>query len=105
MSNVTNVTDETFEQIVLQSPIPVIVEFGATWCGPCKAMAPILERIASEANGRFNVIAVDVDDCPVAARTYGIRSVPTVIAFVGGKVTKSLVGLQRKESLLALVTA
>lgn len=96
-----SVTQETFNQEVKQSAIPVIVDFYATWCGPCRAMKPVLEKLSTEANGAFSVVAVDVDECPDLASEFSISSIPTIMVFKNGKSVATLVGLQNKEKLLS----
>ena len=79
------VTDSSFDQEVLKSTEPVLVDFHAVWCGPCKAMAPALEQVASEMKGKIKVVKVDVDENPKVTSTYGIRAMPTLLIFKGGK--------------------
>jgi thioredoxin 1 len=92
MSNVVHVDDSNFEAEVLQSEVPVLVDFGATWCGPCQRQMPIVEKFATE-NQTVKVVAVDIDDAPVVASKLGIRGVPTLMLFSGGKSVGSKVGL------------
>lgn len=92
MSNVVHVDDSNFEAEVLQSEVPVLVDFGATWCGPCQRQMPIVEKFATE-NQAVKVVAVDIDDAPVVASKLGIRGVPTLMLFNGGKSMGSKVGL------------
>src|SRR5690349_4361534 len=84
--NVPVLTEAEFEQAVLQSPLPVLVDFGAEWCSPCRVIEPIVEKIAEEHAGRVRVFAVDADACAAIAARYRVRALPTVIAFVGGEV-------------------
>ncbi len=99
-----DVLDETnFDQRVLGSREPVLVDFTATWCPPCKALAPVLEALAAEHAGRIGVVAVDGDATPALSNRFKVRSYPTVIAFAGGKEVARIVGLTSKERLLALV--
>jgi thioredoxin 1 len=93
-------TDATFSDEVLLSDVPVLVDFWATWCGPCKAIAPVLEEIAVEHAGKIKVVKVDIDENPEVARTYGIMSIPTMNVFVKGEVAKSLVGAKPKALIL-----
>jgi len=101
--NVVMVTDETFESEVLKAPSPVLVDFTATWCGPCKMLAPIVEKIAEETVGKYKVAKIDIDDCPKVTAKYGIRGVPTVIVFKGGEKVGQHVGVTNKETLLKLL--
>ncbi|WP_437673386.1 thioredoxin [Sorangium sp. So ce131] len=103
--NVVTITDQNFESEVLKSPIPVLLDFSATWCGPCKALAPIVDKIADDFQGKVKVGKLDIDESPETTKKYGIRSVPTVLAFNGGQKTGSQVGLANREKLLQLVGA
>ena len=85
-------TDSEFQADVLDSDIPVVVDFWATWCGPCRAMAPHLDAIASELDGKVRIIKVDVDHNQKVAITYGIQSLPTLLVFRGGKVVDKMIG-------------
>jgi thioredoxin 1 len=87
-----NVDDSAFEKVVLQSPIPVIVDFWAPWCGPCKMMAPILEKIAKEYSGKLLVTKVNTDENPEWATKYGIQGIPTMLFVADGKVAHTQVG-------------
>ena len=101
--NVIDVTDANFEQEVINSNVPVLVDFGATWCGPCKQLAPIVSKIADEGVGKYKVVNVDIDDSPATAQKFGIRSVPTVMVFKGGKAAGQHVGLTNKDNLVKLL--
>ena len=96
-----HLTDATFERDVLQSDKPALVDFTATWCGPCRVIAPIIEELANEYQGRAVVGKVDVDENPETAMTYGIRSVPTMLIFKGGQVVDQIIGATGKEKMLA----
>lgn len=101
--NVHTFTDDNFEKEVLQSDIPVLVDFWATWCAPCKAIAPLIDSIASEYAGRIKVGKVNVDDNPATPGQYGVRGIPTVILLKDGKVLDQVVGAIPKSQLEALI--
>lgn len=102
MAEIT-LTAQNFEEEVLHSNIPVLVDFWATWCGPCRMLAPTVEEIANENEGKIKVGKVNVDDESDLTAQFGITSIPTVIAFRDGKVVGTAVGLRTKEQLLALI--
>ncbi|MBE5039007.1 thioredoxin [Ructibacterium gallinarum] len=97
-----NVTVDTFEKEVLQSELPVVVDFWATWCGPCKMFGPILEDFAKSAEGKVKVCKVDIDEQMPLARQYDIMSVPTVLVFKNGMLVNSSVGVITKAQLAEL---
>jgi thioredoxin 1 len=99
MGKPTVVTDATFEQEVLKSGTPVLVDFWATWCGPCRMVAPVLEEIASEKDN-VRIAKLDVDANPITAGRFGVRAIPTMILFKDGKEAQRLVGYMPKERLL-----
>ena len=99
MANATPVTDASFPQEVLQAGTPVLVDFWAPWCGPCRAVAPALERIAAERGGKLKVAKVDVDANPRVAARFGIRSIPTLMLVRGPLQLDSQMGAMAKESL------
>jgi thioredoxin 1 len=101
--NVVEVNDLNFATTVLASDEPVLLDFTATWCGPCRMLAPIVERIADEHVGTLRVGAIDIDESPGVATKLGIRGAPTVVAFRGGVETGRQVGTTNKETLLRLV--
>ena len=94
------VTDSTFDSDVLASDKPVLVDFWAEWCGPCKMVAPVLEEIASEHGDKITVAKVNIDENPEIARRYQIMSIPTMSVFSGGEVVRSIVGAKPKAALL-----
>src|SRR5262245_17688760 len=100
--HVSKVTDQNFDTEVLNSDKPVLIDFTATWCGPCKALAPIVDDVAKEFTGKLKVAKLDIDDSPGVASRFGIRGVPTVIVFKGGKEVARQVGLVNKARLVSL---
>ncbi len=102
-ANITNSTDANFEQDVLKSSTPVLVDFWAEWCGPCKALAPKLEQIATEYQAKIKVIKVDIDNNQESPATYGVRGVPTLLLFKDGQVVDQLVGNHPKENIAGMI--
>ncbi|GMU25981.1 thioredoxin [Candidatus Uhrbacteria bacterium UHB] len=93
-------TDQNFEERVLKSPKPVLVDFWAPWCGPCRVMSPIIDEIAGELEGRLTVGKMNVDEHPNYPGQYGIMSIPTFLVFKGGQVAEQMVGTMSKEDML-----
>ncbi|KJE22679.1 MULTISPECIES: thioredoxin [Frankia] len=100
MAGTTPVTDSTFTAEVLQSDVPVLVDFWAEWCGPCKMVGPVLEEIAKEHGEKLRIVKLNIDENPETARNYQIMSIPTMAVFVKGEVDKSIVGAKPKAALL-----
>lgn len=101
--NIIDVTDSTFATEVLQSPVPVLLDFWAPWCGPCKAIAPVLESIASEKGTSVKICKLNVDDNPETAAQYGIRGIPTILCFKNGQISKQVTGAVPKSQIEGLL--
>jgi thioredoxin 1 len=102
-ANVKTFDTGNFESEVLKSDVPVLVDFTATWCGPCKALAPIVDKVADEFTGKIKVGKLDIDASPEIAQKYGIRSVPTVLVFENGVKKNQHVGLTNRDKLVQLL--
>lgn len=100
-ANVKELTDTTFETEVLKSDVPTLVDFWAVWCGPCKQIAPMMDALADAYVGRLKVMKMDVDHHQIAPQQYGVRSIPTVLLFKGGKVVAQMVGTVPRAKLEA----
>jgi len=100
---IVHVTDDSFEQDVLASESPVLVDYWAEWCGPCKAIAPILDEIAEEYDGKLRIAKLNIDDNPSTPPKYGIRGIPTLMLFKGGNVEATKVGAVSKSQLAAFI--
>jgi len=98
------VTDQSFEQEVLKADVPVLVDFWATWCGPCRMVAPVLEEVASEQGEKIRVVKLDVDANPITAGRFGVRAIPTMIVFKNGREADRIVGYHPKPQLMTKLT-
>lgn len=105
MSEPVTLTDENFAKEVLESNIPVLVDFWAVWCGPCRMVAPVVEALATEYQGRAKVAKLDVDSAQKTATEYGIRSIPTLLIFKGGKVADQVIGAVPKKQIVEKLDA
>ncbi len=101
--NVTHVTDSNFEQEVLKSSQPVLIDFWAPWCGPCKAIAPAIDEIANDYAGKLKVVKINVDDNPQIPARYGVRGIPNLLIIKGGQVKEQIVGAVPKVNLVRAV--
>jgi thioredoxin 1 len=102
---VTKVSDATFDAEVLKAKEPVVVDFWAEWCGPCRAIGPALEEIAGSMNGKVKIVKLNVDENPATAAKYGIMSIPTLMLFKNGELTSRQIGAQPKTKLQQWITA
>ena len=104
MTDVKYVTESDFQVEVLNAELPVLVDFTATWCQPCKMIAPIVEQLAQEWDGKVKVVKLDADQNPNVMMQYGVMGIPTLMLFKGGEIKERVVGFQSKEKLTAKVT-
>jgi thioredoxin 1 len=104
MSAAKEVNESNFDQEVLQSETPVLVDFWAPWCGPCRVVGPTVDEIAREYDGKLKVVKLNTDDAPAVAARYGIMSIPTLILFKAGQPAAQLIGAQPKQNILQQVT-
>jgi len=103
--NVVHVTQSNFDAEVLKSPVPVLLDFWAPWCGPCRQIAPILDEIAEESDGKFKIGKINVDEEQQLGAQFNVRSIPMLLFFKGGEVQAQVVGLKRKADLVAQLEA
>jgi thioredoxin 1 len=103
MSAVREVTDATFESEVLKSDVPVLIDFWAPWCGPCRAIAPVVDELANAYSGKLKVVKMNVDDNPQTPSTYGVRSIPNLLVIKGGQVQKQIIGAVPKSQLQSAI--
>lgn len=101
--NIIEVTDSNFDSMIIQSDVPALVDFWAAWCAPCKAIAPIVEEVAGQYDGKVRVAKMNVDDNPSTPGKYGVRGIPTLILFKDGKVVDQLVGAVPKNQITDLI--
>lgn len=104
MSQVKQVTDASFDADVLKSDLPVLIDFWAPWCGPCRAIAPVVEELATEFDGRLRVAKMNVDDNPQVPSQYGIRSIPNLLLIKNGQVKEQIVGAVPKSTLVKAIS-
>ncbi|MBN2466925.1 MAG: thioredoxin [Deltaproteobacteria bacterium] len=103
MGNEVTITDSNFQEEVINSGLPVLVDLGAEWCGPCRMIGPVIEEIAAEYQGRLKVGKLDVDQNQKTAGQYGVRSIPTLLFFKGGELVEEVVGAQSKAKLIQVI--
>jgi thioredoxin 1 len=105
MATVQSVGDDSFEREVLQSPTPVLIDFWAPWCAPCRAIAPVVEELAAEYAGKLKIMKMNVDDNPRTPSRYGVRGIPNLILFQGGQVKEQIVGAVPKSQLVKAISS
>ncbi len=104
-ANIRNITDDSFESDVLKSPTPVLVDLWATWCGPCKAISPLLEKLEAELGERLTIVKLNIDENPETPRAYRVNSIPTLLLFKNGELAGTMVGNPgRLQKILDFVT-
>lgn len=100
MNEPIHINEASFDKAVLQSPVPVLVDFWASWCGPCQMIAPVLDEIARESDGRFRITKVNVDDEPALMQRFNVRGIPALLFFSGGKLRHQIVGTVAKKAIV-----
>ena len=103
MADIQQVSDSSFDGDVLKADVPVLIDFWAPWCGPCRAIAPIVEELASEYDGKLKIVKMNVDDNPQTPAQYGVRGIPNLILFKGGEVQQQIVGAVPKAHLVKAI--
>ncbi len=103
MADIQQVSDSSFDGDVLKAAVPVLIDFWAPWCGPCRAIAPIVEELASEYDGKLKIVKMNVDDNPQTPAQYGVRGIPNLILFKGGEVKQQIVGAVPKAQLVKAI--
>ena len=102
--NISQVSDDSFDSEVLKSPVPVLIDFWAPWCGPCRAIAPMVEELAGEYTGKLKIVKMNVDDNPRTPARYGVRGIPNLILFKNGEVQQQIVGAVPKAHLVKAIS-
>ena len=103
MADILTISDDSFDGDVLEAEVPVLIDFWAPWCGPCKAIAPIVEELATEYDGKLKIVKMNVDDNPRTPSRYGVRGIPNLILFKGGEVKEQIVGAVPKAQLVKAI--
>jgi len=103
-ANIAQISDDSFDSEVLKSPVPVLIDFWAPWCGPCRAIAPIVEELAGEYAGKLKIVKLNVDDNPRTPARYGVRGIPNLILFKNGEVQQQIVGAVPKAHLVKAIS-
>lgn len=103
MADIIDVTDQTFEEEVLKSDKPVVIDFWAEWCAPCRQIAPIIKELAAEHGENVKIVKMDIDSSPGTPGTYGVRAIPTILAFKGGEVVQQLQGARPKADFESMI--
>ena len=103
LKGVIHATDSSFEKLITESEGPVLVDFWAPWCGPCRMVGPIVEELAKEYDGKIRVVKVNTEDCPMVSQAMGIRSIPTIVMFKGKDVVDHKIGFGSKEDLITMI--
>jgi len=104
-ANIAQISDDNFDSEVLKSPLPVLIDFWAPWCGPCRAIAPIVDELAGEYAGKLKIVKMNVDDNPRTPARYGVRGIPNLILFKNGEVQQQIVGAAPKAHLVKAIAA